>query len=102
MLGKLIKHEFKACGRYFLPVYIALLIVFFLNGFTLPRSSESAVSGILVILLVSVTLLFIFINLYVTIKRFASSIYGEEGYLTNTLPSVCKKVCKIKSPSMVK
>ncbi len=97
MLGKLIKHEFKACSRYFLPIYVALLLVFLLNGFTLPKSSDSTVSLIMIILLTSVTLLFLFINLYVTIKRFASSIYGDEGYLTNTLPVTANQLIASKA-----
>ena len=97
MLGKLIKHEFKACSRYFLPIYVALLLIFLLNGFTLPKTSDSAISLIMIILLTSVTLLFIFINLYVTIKRFASSIYGEEGYLTNTLPVTVNQLIASKA-----
>lgn len=75
MLGKLIKHEFKACSRYFLPIYVALLLVFLLNGFTVPKTSDSVISLIMIILLTSVTLLFM---------------------------RVYKKVCKIVSPSMVK
>ena len=97
MLGKLIKHEFKACARYFVPIYVALLLVFLLNGFTLPKASDSTVSLILIILLVSVTMLFIFINLYVTIKRFASSVYGSEGYLTNTLPVTANQIIASKA-----
>ncbi|MBC2578051.1 hypothetical protein HLB30_05895 [Peptostreptococcus russellii] len=97
MLGKLIKHEFKACSRYFLPIYVALLLVFLLNGFTVPKTSDSVISLIMIILLTSVTLLFMFINIYVTVKRFSSSVYGEEGYLTNTLPVTSNQIIASKA-----
>ena len=32
MLGKLIKYEFKACGRTFFPIYIGILILSIING----------------------------------------------------------------------
>ena len=32
MLGKLIKYEFKACGRVFFPIYLVILILSIING----------------------------------------------------------------------
>ena len=32
MLGKLIKYEFKACGRTFFPLYIGILVLAAING----------------------------------------------------------------------
>lgn len=89
MLGKLIKYEFKACSRYFLPIYIAILAIFTLNGFTLQNfgnEDNNIFSVIMFVLLISIISIFIFLSLYVTVKRFANSIFGSEGYLTNTLP----------------
>ena len=31
MLGKLIKYEFKACGRVFFPIYLVILILSIIN-----------------------------------------------------------------------
>ncbi|MEG0249316.1 MAG: hypothetical protein RR561_01850 [Peptostreptococcus sp.] len=86
MLGKLIKYEFKACARYFLPLYAALLAIFLINGFTITSGSQNIFTGIMITLLIAIIAIFIFVNLYVTIKRFSTSIFGDEGYLSNTLP----------------
>ena len=86
MLGKLIKYEFKACAKYFLPLYAALLAIFLINGFTITSGSQNIFTGIMITLLIAIIAIFIFVNLYVTIKRFSVSIFGDEGYLSNTLP----------------
>ena len=89
MLGKLIKYEMRACARYFIPIFIAILLVFAGNGFTLKNFGNSdgdLFSVIMMVLLIAIISIFIFLSLYVTVKRFASSVFGDEGYLTNTLP----------------
>ena len=35
MLGKLMKYEFKACGRIFFPLYLVILILSAINGVNL-------------------------------------------------------------------
>lgn len=86
MLGKLIKYEFKACARYFVPLYVAIVSIFLINGFTISNGDGNIFTGIMIALLIAIIAIFIFVNLYVTIKRFSMSIFGDEGYLSNTLP----------------
>ncbi len=87
MLGKLLKHEFKATSRI-LPFSYLACAVFFLVAFIarsiLPDVSAAyqvpsvifLLSGIAVMILTYVLL----------IMRFHKSMYGNEGYLTQTLP----------------
>ena len=83
MLGKLIKYEFKACARYFVPLYVAIVSIFLINGFTISNGDGNIFTGIMIALLIAIIAIFIFVNLYVTIKRFSISIFGDEGYLSD-------------------
>lgn len=91
MLGKLIKYEFKACSRYFVPVYIAMVLIFLINSFLVysnlnNREVNDVVVGIMVFITFGVFIVFSVISIYVIAKRFGQGIFGDEGYLTNTLP----------------
>ena len=91
MLGKLIKYEFKATGRTFLPLYGAILLVALIQRFlgrsnkgvfeelnTLGNFTNLALGGLLIALVV--------ITLIVTIQRFQKNLLSDEGYLMFTLP----------------
>jgi len=85
MLSKLMKYEFMAMGRIFLPMFGALLIVSGITGIfglldlTVPTGISIAVSIILMI--------GIFVLVFVlTIQRFWNNLLASEGYLTMTLP----------------
>lgn len=85
MIGKLLKHEWKATYKTFLCMYGALGIIFitaFLGrGLRIDFMSELAVFAM------SCAVLPVIIIYFVTIlKRYQTNIYGAEGYLTNTLP----------------
>ncbi len=100
MLKKLIKHEFKATYRFYLPIYIALAVLValacgFLNiveifdvnevflSITLPLG---AVVGLLAII-------FALISPYIFIcLRFYRSTATREGYLTFTLPASTNQI----------
>lgn len=99
MLGKLIKYEFKACGRVFFPIYLVILILSIINGIysqygfiqSLKNnlSQKGSLLGVQVIL--TVVLLALFVSLFVitiifTIQRFKKSLLEDEGYLIFTLP----------------
>lgn len=87
MLGKLLKHEFHATGKI-LPISYLGVVVLFLVGwmFKLIFKDILAATIIPIILLVLGTI-FLFIFTYVVIiMRFYRSMYGREGYLTQTLP----------------
>lgn len=98
MLGKLIKHEFKATARIFLPLfgaYLAAVILFqlfkmILNNADFPiiyllYGAISIVSS----LLGSAIFLFPIIS---SVMRFRKNILGDEGYLMNTLPISTNKL----------
>lgn len=91
MLTKLLKYEFKATARYFLPMIAALLaisvvirICFTLDsGNTMNLSIPTIISLLLYFgILVAIAVL----ALVITIKRFHSSLLTDEGYLMMTLP----------------
>ena len=85
MLGKLIKYEFKATGRIFLPIFGALLVVAVINriflslSFEIPTAIGIAISTIMMIGIAVLTLI-------LTLQRFSKNLLGSEGYLMFTLP----------------
>ncbi|MCL2220936.1 MAG: hypothetical protein FWC20_01495 [Oscillospiraceae bacterium] len=85
MLSKLMKYEFMAMGRIFLPLFGALLIVSAITGIfglldlTVPTGISIAVSIMLIV--------GIFVVVFIlTIQRFWNNLLASEGYLTMTLP----------------
>lgn len=101
MLRKLLKHEFRAMARIFLPAYLILLLFALINRFLsfemmarlesmLPHTLITGVLGPLVLLLKLVYFLLsagvIVATLVVMIQRFSKSLLGDEGYLMFTLP----------------
>lgn len=98
MLGKIIKYELKTIGRYFLPIFIAMPVIFLISGIyfdfspAFTNNTTSASNGndiiemVLILLIVASVVAIAIINLYVIITRYNNSVYGDEGYLTNTLP----------------
>lgn len=91
MLGKLIKYEFKATGRIFLPLYGAILIVALLNKF-LGRSTQGVfeelnkLGDFTVIALVTLFIALGVVTIVATIQRFQKNLLSDEGYLMFTLP----------------
>ncbi|SMC68937.1 hypothetical protein [Papillibacter cinnamivorans] len=85
MLGKLIKYDFMATARTFLPLYGALIAlsavnrVLFALGLAVPSIVGTTVSSILIAAICVVTLV-------LTIQRFSRNLLGREGYLMFTLP----------------
>lgn len=98
MLGKLLKHEFIATKRLYLPIYfVTLVLALIVNGFyTLQSkffSDESSFSVISTIFIVFFTIMFILVLLccmmsgtVISLYRFYKNVFTDEGYLTNTLP----------------
>ncbi|MCL2392284.1 MAG: hypothetical protein FWC66_06710 [Oscillospiraceae bacterium] len=86
MLGKLMKYEFLAMGRVFIPLFGALLLVSIVNsilghfGFRVSAGIGIAVS---VILMVGIAV----IVLILTLQRFWTNLLTNEGYLMMTLPT---------------
>ncbi|MDO4582403.1 MAG: hypothetical protein Q4B96_07470 [Bacillota bacterium] len=86
MLGKLIKYEFQAGSRYYLPLFIliaiAALFCRLMSSLAPATLLEFMVSAIFALLL---TAMFV-ITFVITIQRFYKNLLGAEGYLMFTLP----------------
>lgn len=92
MLKKLLKYEFKATGRTIIPVSGLVLLLSIINAFLLGHVKAGA-TGIGVKLVGIVTFAYalaimalVVIVLMALIMRFYKSNFGNEGYLTHTLP----------------
>ncbi|MEF9953216.1 MAG: ABC transporter permease [Clostridium sp.] len=96
MLGKLLKYEFKATGRIFLPMYLVILVVAIINGFMLDINTDVLGSGnmqmIGFLVLFALVIALAVITIVVTIQRFYKSLLGDEGYLMFTLPVSVKSL----------
>jgi len=98
MLKKVMKYEFRAMGRQFLPAYIAVIALAILNGLFLWAGDTSAPAAALARPgAVATSVLFgafygmvvfgtLVLTMVLIIRRFYVSLFKDEGYLTNTLP----------------
>ena len=95
MLAKLLKHEFKATARIFLPLYLILLIfglinrifnVFDIFGDSISFNMQSILSVISSIIYFTLIVAIIVMTLVIMIQRFYKNLLGDEGYLMFTLP----------------
>lgn len=85
MLGKLIKYEFRATGRIFLPLFGALIVAALISRlFIILRFQVPSIIGVTisVILIIAVFV----IALIITLFRFYKNLLTNEGYLMFTLP----------------
>lgn len=97
MILKLLKYDLKGIGRKLLPLYALTIVLSLLNRFSANRlfSYESQVSSepwfemlsaILVgIYIIAIIAVFI-VTFYILVAKYNRSVFGDEGYLTNTLP----------------
>lgn len=85
MLGKLIKHEFKATARVIPVIYLAVLLLFLvgLSAKTMKIQTVLATSAFLLMIAVFATIV---VTYGVVIVRYYRSMFGNEGYLTGALP----------------
>lgn len=91
MLGKLLKYEIKSYTRTFIPIYIAILLISFINGMFINTELfkvQEILSVILITLFVSVMVL----SIVITIQRFRKNLLEDEGYLMFTLPVSTKNI----------
>ena len=95
MLGKLLKYEFRATGRIFLPAYAALLVMsvvtrlFYGNGGVFvsgASKNDELLAGIATLVMIMLFTAVWVVTLAVTLRRFWTNLLGREGYLTNVLP----------------
>ncbi|WP_346887514.1 ABC transporter permease [Clostridium sp. UBA1056] len=94
MLRKLMKYEFKATGRVMLPLYGALLGFAIINkifiGTNMNEINMDFLGGIPTIITMLgyfVTMVAVFVGtIFITVQRFYKNLFGDEGYLMNTIP----------------
>ncbi len=89
MLTKLLKYEFKATARYFLPMIVALLAISVVIRICLTLDGNNTMSMPTIISLMlyfGILVAIAVLALVITIKRFHSSLLTDEGYLMMTLP----------------
>ena len=89
MLTKLLKYEFKATARTYGTIYLALLFVAGLLGFTFRVENdftESRVFDILFTLYDLLAVALVVVTIVTVIQRFTKNLLGREGYLMHTLP----------------
>lgn len=99
MLSKLMKYEFKACSRIFLPIYLGILLVstvygLFMNDKFIKFSQDGYTENsgiynlqmILSIVLMSLFVALVVITILLTVQRFKRNLLEDEGYLMFTLP----------------
>ena len=92
MLGKLLKHEFRATARTMLPMFGVVLVLSLLANLSFAQiaDTDSGALDILFGLFIFAFFLGLFtmgvMSLVVMIQRFYKNVLGDEGYLTLTLP----------------
>lgn len=93
MLGKLLKHEFRATARIMGPLYLALMILAVsANGSArILESSQnrflSVLSGLILFLFCLAIIALGVMTLVVMVNQFGKNLLGDEGYVTLTLPA---------------
>ena len=91
MLWKLMKHEFRATARIFVPLYLVVIMLVLLAtfslGMTTNRSVFLQVMGVLLIILFVVALYaLLLLSVILMLVRFYRNLMTDEGYLMFTLP----------------
>lgn len=90
MLGKLMKHEFKATSRLLVPLYIALLFISLVNRFVFRLDIQEGIlaffTGLLVVAQVVLIIAIVATTVLLMIIRFYKNLLSDEGYLMFTLP----------------
>lgn len=96
MLGKLMKYDFRCMIRKFGPLWLSLLVLAAVNGFTVRHVLDNGnVEGFLkflfgvvpIILLFAVWVATCVMMIMFVCERFYKGLLGDEGYLMFTLPA---------------
>ena len=96
MLGKIIKHEFKATWKSIVGMFAIIIAMLIISSVSymlqdndydvMPTDILNIVTGISIFLLVMSLICGSVIIIVVMCKRFFDSVYSNQGYLTLTLP----------------
>lgn len=87
---KLLKYEWKACARVFLPLYGAVILMSVINAVMMTDRAQDFMNGIptaiLAMLFVALLVAVFVVTAVILIQRFYKNLLGDEGYLMFTLP----------------
>lgn len=86
MLKQLLKYEFKATGRTYGGLYLALVALAVLSGFSLRSSSKDDFASLLLFAYMVVAVAVAVVSVMTIVTRFTRNLLGREGYLMHTLP----------------
>lgn len=102
MLGKLIKHEFKAVNRLMIPLHLGLIVITIIGRFYIqftvfnnPAQSYAMSQNVWYNIINAMLVFFYVVALiaaalitwiYLSILRFRKNLFTDEGYLMHTLP----------------
>lgn len=92
MLGKLLKHEFKATGRLLIPFYIMLFIFSIINKITFSLNAfekgpiAKFISTTTIFAYIAIIIVIIVGSYLLIIERFYKNLVTREGYLMFTIP----------------
>lgn len=86
MLKQLLKYEFKATGRIYGGLYLALVALAVLSGFALRGSANGNFAALLVFAYIGVAVAVAVVSVMTIVTRFTRNLLGREGYLMHTLP----------------
>lgn len=87
MLKQLLKYEFKATGRVYGGLYLAILAVAALMGsFFRADSLPEELIAVMMMIYLALAVAIVVVTLLTTIQRFTRNLLGREGYLMHTLP----------------
>ena len=93
MFGKLVKHEFHATARIALPLCGMMLALAVLAGMVLRfwgdlPSGGFSTAGNAIIILYGMSVFAVAIGIFIILmQRYKQNFFGDEGYLTRTLPA---------------
>lgn len=85
MLGRLMKYEFKATARVYLPLFGALLVTAAVSSL-MAEWGKDVPTVIAYTLSVFIMIAVAVVTFVITIQRFSKNLIGDEGYLMFTLP----------------
>ena len=97
MLRKLIKYDLKVLGKIMIPLWCVLIVFGIIQGVS-PKAAtidsafqENVLKVCMIFMIISILSVF-FVNIIIVIQRFWRSMYGQEGYLTHTLPVTARQL----------
>lgn len=93
MIRKLLKYDMRGIGRRLLPLYALAIALSVINAFSINNIDNYSqpewvqIMSVITMMMYGVTIFALFfMTIFIFTSKYARSVYGEEGYLTNTLP----------------